>query len=246
MADRPSITDEQMAYLLQASREFALRQLSKLSAPVVQAMAQHANRVLPGLGSLLDIEWVSFSLAVVLTILFSLYHVSRDIVQYVQKQQEMERAGAPICAPTQCPWGNKAFSGYLGADKASWRAYDATELVQTLNQVYRDAGVWLPPTVMVGEVDKQAIGRAMVIAPPSAAGSASCPRAVLAACARGTSPAGRSSHPRMRCPPRGSSSGSPRRCRSAPRRGHARRQREAAVAALHDERDEREDQRSTG
>jgi len=50
--------------------EFALRQLSKLSAPVVQAMAQHANRVLPGLGSLLDIEWVSFSLAVVLTILF--------------------------------------------------------------------------------------------------------------------------------------------------------------------------------
>jgi putative mRNA 3-end processing factor len=43
--------------------------------------------------------------------------------------------------------------------------------VQTLNQVYRDDGVWLPPTVMVGEVDKQAIGRAMVIAPPSAAGS---------------------------------------------------------------------------
>ena len=38
-------------------------------------------------------------------------------------------AFAPIAAPTRCPWGEKAFSGYLGADKSSWRAYDATELV---------------------------------------------------------------------------------------------------------------------
>jgi S-formylglutathione hydrolase len=38
-------------------------------------------------------------------------------------------AFAPIAAPTRCPWGDKAFSGYLGADKASWNAYDATELV---------------------------------------------------------------------------------------------------------------------
>jgi putative mRNA 3-end processing factor len=43
--------------------------------------------------------------------------------------------------------------------------------VQTLNQVYRDGGVRLPPTVMVGEVGKHDIGRSMVIAPPSAAGS---------------------------------------------------------------------------
>ncbi|OEZ63341.1 MULTISPECIES: ligase-associated DNA damage response exonuclease [unclassified Duganella] len=43
--------------------------------------------------------------------------------------------------------------------------------VQALNQVYRDEGVRLPPTAMVGEVDKEAIGRAIVIAPPSAAGS---------------------------------------------------------------------------
>ena len=26
-------------------------------------------------------------------------------------------AFAPICAPTQCPWGHKAFTGYLGADE---------------------------------------------------------------------------------------------------------------------------------
>lgn len=38
-------------------------------------------------------------------------------------------AFAPIVAPMQCPWGEKAFSGYLGTDRETWRAYDATELV---------------------------------------------------------------------------------------------------------------------
>ncbi|MCA0213856.1 MAG: S-formylglutathione hydrolase [Proteobacteria bacterium] len=38
-------------------------------------------------------------------------------------------AFAPICAPTQCPWGHKAFSGYLGGDTAAWKEYDATELM---------------------------------------------------------------------------------------------------------------------
>lgn len=40
-------------------------------------------------------------------------------------------AFAPICAPSQCPWGEKAFSGYLGNDRSAWAAYDATELVKT-------------------------------------------------------------------------------------------------------------------
>ncbi|MEK8089594.1 S-formylglutathione hydrolase [Thermithiobacillus plumbiphilus] len=39
-------------------------------------------------------------------------------------------AFAPIGAPMQSPWGEKAFSGYLGADRASWRAWDASELVR--------------------------------------------------------------------------------------------------------------------
>jgi putative mRNA 3-end processing factor len=43
--------------------------------------------------------------------------------------------------------------------------------VQSLNQVYRDGGVWLPPTVMVGEVAKSELSRSLVLAPPSAAGS---------------------------------------------------------------------------
>lgn len=36
---------------------------------------------------------------------------------------------APICAPTQCPWGHKALAGYLGQDRARWQAHDATELL---------------------------------------------------------------------------------------------------------------------
>ncbi len=38
-------------------------------------------------------------------------------------------AFAPICAPTRCPWGRKAFSGYLGADEAAWRQHDASLLM---------------------------------------------------------------------------------------------------------------------
>ena len=38
-------------------------------------------------------------------------------------------AFAPISAPMQCPWGQKAFTGYLGSDTAKWREYDASELI---------------------------------------------------------------------------------------------------------------------
>jgi S-formylglutathione hydrolase len=40
-------------------------------------------------------------------------------------------AFSPICAPTQCPWGTKALDGYLGADTAAWRQYDACELIDS-------------------------------------------------------------------------------------------------------------------
>jgi len=39
-------------------------------------------------------------------------------------------AFAPIAAPSQGPWGRKAFSHYLGPDENAWRVYDATSLVQ--------------------------------------------------------------------------------------------------------------------
>lgn len=38
-------------------------------------------------------------------------------------------AFAPIAAPMRCPWGETALSGYLGADRAAWRAYDTTALL---------------------------------------------------------------------------------------------------------------------
>ncbi len=50
--------------------EFALRQLSKLGAPLVAAMTRMADRLLPGLGGVLGIDWVRFTLAVVLTVTF--------------------------------------------------------------------------------------------------------------------------------------------------------------------------------
>ncbi|XP_061647578.1 S-formylglutathione hydrolase isoform X3 [Phyllopteryx taeniolatus] len=37
-------------------------------------------------------------------------------------------AFAPICNPMQCPWGQKAFNAYLGPDRTTWEAYDATTL----------------------------------------------------------------------------------------------------------------------
>lgn len=38
-------------------------------------------------------------------------------------------AFAPIVAPLHCPWGEKALTGYLGPDRADWRAYDACALI---------------------------------------------------------------------------------------------------------------------
>ena len=37
---------------------------------------------------------------------------------------------SPICSPMNCPWGQKALSGYLGSNKESWRRYDACALIE--------------------------------------------------------------------------------------------------------------------
>ena len=37
---------------------------------------------------------------------------------------------APIAAPSQCPWGEKAFTGYLGTDRLAWATHDATSLIE--------------------------------------------------------------------------------------------------------------------
>lgn len=55
---------------------------------------------------------------------------------------------APIVAPSRVPWGEKALGAYLGDDRAAWRAYDATALI--------DDGRRHPDVVLVdqGEADK--------------------------------------------------------------------------------------------
>lgn len=44
-------------------------------------------------------------------------------------------AFAPICAPMQVPWGQKAFTHYLGPEREGWRAHDACELIRALPDV---------------------------------------------------------------------------------------------------------------
>jgi S-formylglutathione hydrolase len=39
-------------------------------------------------------------------------------------------AFAPIVTPSQVPWGEKAFGGYLGSDRSAWRAHDAVALIE--------------------------------------------------------------------------------------------------------------------
>jgi len=43
-------------------------------------------------------------------------------------------AFAPIVAPTQVPWGQKALTAYLGGDREAWKAWDTVELVKTAKE----------------------------------------------------------------------------------------------------------------
>ena len=44
-------------------------------------------------------------------------------------QYQSVSAFSPVAAPMQCPWGQKAFTNYLGPDQETWREHDATQLV---------------------------------------------------------------------------------------------------------------------
>jgi S-formylglutathione hydrolase len=57
-------------------------------------------------------------------------------------------AFSPIVAPSQVPWGEKAFASYLGADRNAWKVWDAVELVKTQGQER------LPLLVDQGEADE--------------------------------------------------------------------------------------------
>jgi S-formylglutathione hydrolase len=54
-------------------------------------------------------------------------------------------AFSPIANPVNCPWGQKAFSAYLGDNRDDWQAYDASELMAR--------GGTVPALVDQGEAD---------------------------------------------------------------------------------------------
>jgi S-formylglutathione hydrolase len=52
-------------------------------------------------------------------------------------------AFAPICSPSTTAWGEKAFTGYLGADRKLWEEYDATRLIKSLG--------WKGPEILIDQ-----------------------------------------------------------------------------------------------
>ncbi len=76
-------------------------------------------------------------------------------------------AFAPIVSPSDCPWGHKALSGYLGADRKAWRDYDACALIDDgarLDDILIDQGTadqfleeQLKPNLLVAACERAAI-----------------------------------------------------------------------------------------
>lgn len=58
-------------------------------------------------------------------------------------------AFSPICQPTTCPWGQKAFTAYLGNDEKNWQAYDSSLLMRNAT----DATQQVPTLVSQGSSD---------------------------------------------------------------------------------------------
>jgi S-formylglutathione hydrolase len=72
-------------------------------------------------------------------------------------------AFAPICNPSQCPWGQKALSNYLGEDRNDWAEYDATLLIGSAQEklpLLIDQGTadeWLSDQLKPGAFEQAAI-----------------------------------------------------------------------------------------
>ncbi|HEY6825185.1 MAG TPA: S-formylglutathione hydrolase [Steroidobacteraceae bacterium] len=77
-------------------------------------------------------------------------------------------AFAPICAPSRCPWGRKAFTRYLGEERAAWARYDAVELLdaqraRVFPEILVDQGLadkFLPQGQLLPELLEQACAQA--------------------------------------------------------------------------------------
>jgi S-formylglutathione hydrolase len=77
-------------------------------------------------------------------------------------------AFAPICSPTRCPWGQKAFAHYLGQSAAEWAQYDAVEILnarraRVFPEILVDQGLadkFLPQGQLLPELLEQACAAA--------------------------------------------------------------------------------------
>ncbi|HLR12698.1 MAG TPA: S-formylglutathione hydrolase [Burkholderiaceae bacterium] len=63
-------------------------------------------------------------------------------------------AFAPVAAPSRCPWGEKAFSNYLGADRSQWQQYDASALMASSKRPFPD-GILVDQGLADGFLDDQ-------------------------------------------------------------------------------------------
>jgi S-formylglutathione hydrolase len=72
-------------------------------------------------------------------------------------------AFAPICHPSECSWGQKAFTNYLGEDRNDWEAYDASRLIGNAQEklpILIDQGTedeWLSDQLKPGALEQAAI-----------------------------------------------------------------------------------------
>jgi S-formylglutathione hydrolase len=62
---------------------------------------------------------------------------------------------APIAAPSRCPWGEKAFSGYLGDDREAWQAHDASELMRRQQSAPYPGGILIDQGLSDKFLDEQ-------------------------------------------------------------------------------------------
>ncbi len=63
-------------------------------------------------------------------------HGALVLAQRHREKFQSVSAFAPISAPSRCPWGEKAFTAYLGSDRQAWASHDASLLMEQLQRPF--------------------------------------------------------------------------------------------------------------
>ena len=91
----------------------------RMESYVADELFELATTVLPGLANSAGIFGHSMG-----------GHGALVLAQRHSDKFQSVSAFAPIAAPTRCPWGEKAFTGYLGSDRQAWVDHDASLLMK--------------------------------------------------------------------------------------------------------------------